>query len=195
MKGTSNARDITNALLGWGRGDAGAAEGVFRHLYEDMHRAAARCFSDERRGHTLQTTAIVHEAFIRLERYSAMEWRSRAHFLAFATRVMRQVLIDHARKQCRQKRGGRPQKVALSKVPLRIEETPEGLLALNEALERLAETDSQKAAIVEMRFFGGLSNDEVAEALETSRTTVVRQLRLARAWLYDRLRADRPVRS
>ena len=178
---------ITRLLQDWRGGDGEAAEEIFRLLYRELHRVAAAFFSRERESLTLQATAVLHEAYLRLSLHPPQGYENRAHFLGLAARVMRQVLVDHARGRCRDKRGGGLRPLALSRDGDAVVESPEDLLTLQRALEKLKDEDPQKEAIVVARFFGGLTQVEIAESLGISRITVQRQWRRARAWLYAEL--------
>ena len=165
---------------------------IFDLVYQDLRAIAERMMRSERSDHTLQPTAVVHEAFLRLEAHrSEMRWESRAHFLAFSARVMRRLLIDYARARGSQRRGGARREGVLVRigdeeaepVPVDVERDAEGMLDLDRALDRLAKKDPQKASIVEMRYFGGLTADEIAEALGISAVTVSREWRRAKGWL------------
>ncbi|MEM7585054.1 MAG: ECF-type sigma factor [Acidobacteriota bacterium] len=182
--------DTTELLRRWSAGDAAAAEAVLPEIYDQLHRIATAYFDRERPNHTLQPTAVVHEVFLRWHERPAAELEGRSHFFGIAARLMRQVLVDHARKRLRAKRGGSAEVLSLTEVPERVAETPEGILALDLALRRLQEEDRQKAAVVEMRFFGGLSNEEIAESLKISQRTVIREWQRARARLLVDLSAQ-----
>jgi RNA polymerase sigma factor (TIGR02999 family) len=175
----------TQLLLAWGAGDRQALDLMLPLVYEELHRLAAHYLSRERPDHTLQPTALVHEAYLRLVNQHDVDWRNRAQFLGLAAGMMRRILVNHARDRAADKRGGGREQVSLSLV-----DAPSGgpdveLIALEEALERLAALDQRKARVVELRFFGGLTMEEVAEVLEISRATVEREWSFARAWLYD----------
>ncbi len=185
------SEEITQLLRRWGAGDHVAAEAVLPEIYEQLHRIAVAYFDRERPDHTLQPTAVVHEVFLRWQDRPVEELENRGHFFAIAARLMRQVLVDHARKRRREKRGGGVETVSLSAMPDRFAETPKGIVALDMALRALHAVDPQKAAVVEMRFFGGLSNEEIAATLKVSRRTVIREWKRARA----RLLADLAARS
>jgi len=183
----SSERTITLLLKGWSSGDRTAAEQVLPRVYEELHRIAARQLRQERYGHTLQATAIVHEAYLRLAGQAGLEWASRQHFFAFAARLIRRILVDYARNRNRSKREGRFKKVTLAEVAdLALAKSPD-LVALDEALAALERIDPRKAAVVELKFFAGLSLEELAEQLGVSQETVSRDWRRARAWLYDAL--------
>lgn len=180
------ATETTDLLAAWHRGDAASEAELISRLYGDLHRLAGHCMARERPDHTLQPTALVHEAYLRLRRQHR-GWHSRAHFLALATKAMRRVLLDHARRRRSAKRGGGSEQLVLQHADVLPEGRPVDLVRLDEALTALASRDSRKAAIIELRFFGGLSIAEAAEVLDCSPATVVRQWRLARAWLFREL--------
>jgi RNA polymerase sigma-70 factor, ECF subfamily len=178
---------ITKLLQTWSDGDQEAAMRVLPLVYNELRHIASRQLRQEREGHTLQATAVVHEAYLRLRGEAGFEWPSRAHFFAFAAHLMRRILVDHARYRNRVKRGGGLEKVTLAEAAdLALERAPE-LEALDEALTNLESLDPRKAAVVELRFFGGLTMDETAEHLGVSAETVGREWRRAKAWLYDQL--------
>jgi len=173
------------------RGDTHATERLVPLLYDELHRMAAGLMARERHAATLQPTALVHEAYLRLVDDGKGEWQNRAHFLGAAAQAMRRVLIDHARRRTRLKRGGvELQRVTFSESDFHYETSPEDLLALEEALTALQAKDADMARVVELRFFGGLSFAECAEVLRTSERTVHRQWTAARAWLHRALRAS-----
>jgi RNA polymerase sigma-70 factor, ECF subfamily len=169
-------------------GDAAAAAALTPMLYNELHRLAMHHMRNERPGHTLQATALVNEAYLKLIDNREANWQNRAHFLAIASQAMRRVLIDHARSKRRVKRGGLQQKVALEDVQIAAEEQTYDLIDLDEALDRLAKVDARQSRIVELRFFGGLSVEQTAEVLSISPKTVKRDWAVARAWLHRELR-------
>jgi RNA polymerase sigma factor (TIGR02999 family) len=179
--------DITRHLLAWSAGDGRAAATAFGALYATLRRLAHRALSAERADHTLGTTGLVSEAFFRLLEQQRIEWRSREHFIATAAQMMRRILIDHARGRSTAKRGrGLP---ALPLVDaLAAADSLDGLVAIHDALEALAAVDRVQSEIVELRFFGGMTHDEIAAYLGISLATVERRWRLARAWLYRQLK-------
>lgn len=179
--------DITQLLLQWRRGDESALEKLMPLVYEEMRRLARQCMRRERSGHTLQTTALVNEAYLRLVNSSRVQWQDRAHFFAITGQLMRRVLVDEARKRRNQKRGGEFTRVEMQEVQLG--ETPRqlDLLLLNDALERLTEFAPRKAKVVELRFFGGLSIDETARVLDVSADIVKREWRTAKLWLLQEI--------
>jgi RNA polymerase sigma factor (TIGR02999 family) len=182
------SHEVTQLLLNWSRGDPESLERLIPLVYEELHRLAHSCLRRERPGHTLQATALVHEAYLRLVDQSQVQWQNRAHFLAIAANLMRKILINYARDRKRYKRGGGGQKLSLEDVHAVSKEPGVDLVALDEALERLAAIDPQQGRIVELRYFGGLTIEETAEALGTSPATVKREWSLARAWLDCELR-------
>jgi RNA polymerase sigma factor (TIGR02999 family) len=178
---------ITKLLQTWSDGDQEAAIRVLPLVYDELRHIASRQLRQERGGHTLQATAVVHEAYLRLRGQVGFEWPSRAHFFAFAAHLIRRILVDHARRRNRVKRGGGLERVTLAEAAdLAMERAPD-LEALDEALNHLESLDPRKAAVVELRFFAGLTMDETAEHLGVSPETVGREWRRARAWLYDQL--------
>jgi RNA polymerase sigma-70 factor (ECF subfamily) len=191
--GISERSAVTAALSEWGRGDAGAAERLLELIYPELHRIAERQMRRERAGHTLQPTALVHEAYLKLVDQSHVDWRNRAHFLGVAAQAMRRLLVDHARGRDRDKRGGGATLLdldsAAGETGLAVPGRSVDLLALDQALERLAALDPAQARLVELRFFGGLSVEEAAEALGVSTATVGRDFRSARAFLARELGA------
>ena len=177
---------VTRLLADWCRGDERAAELLSPLLYQELRRLARSYMKRERPGHTLQSTALVHEAYLRLVD-QRVEWKSRAHFFGIAAQIMRRILVDHAKKNSAKKRGAGAQVLSLDE-PLAISKEPrKDLIALDEALGRLAKSDPQRGRIVELRFFAGLSNEESARVLDISPATVQRQWAGARAWLYHEM--------
>jgi RNA polymerase sigma factor (TIGR02999 family) len=176
--------DVTGLLLAWSAGDATAGERLLAAIYDELHRQAVRAMRREGEAHTLQATAVVHEAYLRLVDQRRVEWRSRAHFFGVAAQMMRRVLVDHARTRLAEKRGGALQRVTLSAVGAgAANESDMDVLTLHEALERLAVLDARQARLVELRYFGGLGIEDTAEALGVSPATVKREWAVARAWL------------
>ena len=182
---TSDApHEITKLLLDWSNGDQSALERLTPLVYEELRRLARRYMVHERAGHTLQTTALAHEAYVRLIDQSRVQWRNRAHFFAIAAQLMRRILVDYARRRRYAKRGGERQKISLEPAAVVSQEITADLVALDDALKSLADIDSRRSRVVELRFFGGLSVKETAEVLSVSVETVMRDWNLARAWLY-----------
>ena len=191
MATISSEPDVTELLLEWRRGDKAALDRLTPLVYDELRRIAHRYMRGERGGHTLETTALVNEAYLRLANQQRVEWQDRAHFFAVTAQVMRHVLIDHARRRHYAKRGG----AAARQLPLEEEhgmshERAAELIALDDALDRLTRLDPRKGRVVELRYFGGLSLEETAEVLGVSVMTVRRDWRAARAWLYQALRND-----
>lgn len=184
----ARADQVTALLRAWRSGDAGAGDDLLPLVYGELRRRAVRCLERERPDHTLQPTALVHEAYLRLVDQAQAGWQDRAHFFAIAARLMRQILVDHARRRFSAKRGGRQQPLAIELAGdlAAAAEAPD-LIALDDALTALAAFDPEGARLIELRYFGGLSLDETAEALAVSRPTVVRRWRAVRAWLYGEL--------
>jgi len=188
------SREITLWLADWGKGDAQAGERLANAVYAELRQMAARFLNSERVGHTLDPNALVHELWMRLVGGDPVAFQNRAHFWAIAAQTMRRILIDHARARARNKRGGPQQQVSLSAVdgwnPVTLDED---LLDLDQALSKLAGADPRAARVVELRFYGGLPEEEVADALGVSVITVKRDWKVARAWLMNRLAsAKRP---
>ena len=175
--------EITVLLKAWRDGDEQALEKLTPQVYRELHRAAERCMSRERDGHTLQTTALINELYLRLSDLKLIDWQNRGHFFALCARQMRRILTDQARARHSHKRGDGARLVSLDVVPLVAPEPSGDVLAVDEALKRLAKVDDRKSRVVEMRFFGGLSVEETAEVLKVSPETVARDWRLAKAWL------------
>jgi RNA polymerase sigma factor (TIGR02999 family) len=180
-------KSITLLLQRWSAGDREAAARVLPLVYDELRRIASEQFGRERNGHTLQATAVVNEAYLRLSGQRGLSWPSRAHFFAFAAHLMRRVLVDYARHHNRDKRGGHWERVTLAEAGAVLPRLGTDLEALDQALDRLGALDAQKAAVVEMRFFGGLTLEETAQQLGVSPETVSRQWRRAKAWLSTQL--------
>ena len=179
--------DVTRILTAIEHGDAKAADELLPLVYEELRRLAARKMSHEQPGQTLQATALVHEAYIRLVGSEAQGWSGRTHFFAAAAEAMRRILIENARRKQRLKHGGDQQKIALDDADIAVEGPSTDLIALDEALARLALEDRPSAELVKMRYFAGLTLDEAAAALGVSRRTADRYWAYARAWLYDQI--------
>jgi RNA polymerase sigma-70 factor (ECF subfamily) len=180
---------VTHLLQQWSLGDDAALAELTPLVYEELRRLAHRQMNTERSGHTLQTTALVNEAYLRLADRTNPRWQNRAHFFAVAARAMRRILVSYARSQRSQKRGGGALKVELDEAALVSPEESKEIIDLHEALERLASLDSRKAQVVELKYFGGLNYDEMAEVLKISSITVRRDWRFAKAWLYTELQS------
>ena len=184
----SDPHDVTVLLSALTRGEEDAAGKLIPVVYDELRRLAASYMRRERQDHTLQATALVHEAYLKLIEQRSVSWQSRAHFFGVAAQLMRRILIDHARGHLRQKRGGEHKKVSLDDALAFSEQQSAELLAVDESLERLAKLDGRQARIVELRFFGGLSVEEAAEVLGVSPKTVKRDWSVAKAWLYADLK-------
>ena len=178
---------MTQLLEHWSDGDAGALENLIPLVQPELHRLAHHYMSRESIGHTLQTTALLNEAYLRLVDDPARTWQNRTHFIAVAAQLMRRIMVDHARERRALKRGGGALQVSLDDVALVTETRSEELLALDEALERLATLDPRKTQIVELRYFGGLTVEETARFLQLSQRMVEREWMMAKAWLYREL--------
>lgn len=188
---TPSPQDVTQMLIAWQRGDSAALDQLMPLVYDELRRLAHRYMRRDRAGHTLQTTALVNEAYLRLADQKNMNWQSRAHFFALAAQVMRHLLIDYARRRRYAKRGGGARQVTLDEGAAVSPERSAELLALDEALRRLSALDPRKGQIVELRYFGGLSVKETAEVLGISDITVKREWSKAKAWLYRELSEGR----
>lgn len=184
---STNSPDITQYLQDWRGGNASAMEDVLPFVYNELRIIAKRYRAKENTGHTLQTTEIINEAYLKLIDQSGTDWQNRSHFFAVASRVMRNLLVDYARAKNYQKRGNGAEKVDLEEVALFSNENDESIINLHEALERLEKFDERKARIVELRYFGGLSAEETGEVLGISEITVKREWLKAKAWLYNEL--------
>ena len=184
------SHDVTRLLARWTDGDEAALEQLVPIVHEELRRLARRQMAGERPGHTLQPTALVNEAYLRLVNLKQMQWQNRAHFFAMGARLMRRILVDFARSRGYQKRGGGAQRVSFTQA-LAVAEAPStDVVKLDDALEALARVDARKSRVVELRFFGGLSVDETAEVLQVSRETVKRDWTFAKLWLLRQLRGD-----
>ena len=175
--------EITQLLQAWRRGDEGALDSLTPQVYRELHLAARRCMGRERDGHTLQTTALINELYVRLADLQLIDWQNRAHFFALCARQMRRILTDLARARRSHKRGEGAQAVLLDEAQVVSPQPTADLVALDDALNQLAKVDHRKSQVVVMRFFGGLSVEETAEVLKVSPDTVARDWRLAKAWL------------
>jgi RNA polymerase sigma-70 factor, ECF subfamily len=184
------AGDITGLLSAWGEGDQCALEKLTPIVYEELHRMARRYMGRERPGHSLQTTALVNEAYMRLVDYKRMRWQNRAHFFAVSAQLIRRILIEHARRR-NLKRGGGVRHISLEEAAVVGAKRTADLVALDDAMKALAQFDPRKERVVELRFFGGLSVEETAEVLKVSPVTVMRDWNTAKAWLYRELRGKK----
>ncbi len=182
--------DITRALAELANGGRDGLDRLLPVVYDELYRLARRHLRDERADHTLGATALVHEAYIKLSGLDRMHWQNRAHFMAVAAQAMRRVLVNHAIARGAQKRGGKLERVALDDVILLTAERAEELIALDDALNRLAVRDARQARVIECRFFAGMSIEETAQALDVAPVTVKRDWTLARAWLHRELESE-----
>lgn len=179
--------EVTRLLKDWGNGDSTALDQLMPIVYDELRAIAARYLRRERQDHTLQPTALVNEAYLRLIDQKQVEWQNRAHFMGVAAKMMRRILVDHARTHNRVKRGSGAQRVSLDEAVAVAEERTADLIELDRALDELEAFDERKCRVVEMRYFGGLSVEETAEVLNVSLITVARDWKLAKAWLYTRI--------
>jgi RNA polymerase sigma factor (TIGR02999 family) len=186
----STRQEVTKLLGAWSGGDERALEKLIPLVQPELHRLAHHYMNRERAGHTLQTTALLNEAYLQLTDKSQPPWQNRTHFMAVAARLMRRIMVDHARTRRALKRGGGAIRVTLDEAALVTEERAEELLALDEALEKLAEFDRRRSDIVEMRYFGGLTVEEIADVLKVHPNTVMRDWKAAKAWLYAELTTE-----
>ena len=178
---------ITELLAEWREGNQSALDELYPLVYDELHRLARRYMSRERKDHTLQTTALINEAYVRMVDQKNVNWVNRSHFFAISAQIMRRILIDHARRHAYAKRGGGAKQVSLEEVAAIMPEQGRELIRLDEALKSLAERDPRRSQVVELRYFGGLNNEEIAGVLNVSQNTVTRDWNMARAWLYQQL--------
>lgn len=181
---------ITQLLNSAREGDKSAYDTLYPHVYAELKNIARRHLAGEKSGHTLQKTALVHELYIKLLGNIDVELENRAHFFAIASRCMRQILVDHARKKSAQKRGGKNESITLDEERLDVSEDAEDIVKINELIHKLAEVDSRKSQVVEMRFFGGMSIPEISKVLKVTSRTVDRDWAKAKLWLYHELKAS-----
>ncbi len=181
---TPSPQEVTQLLADWAKGDRSALDKLVPLVHTELRRIAQRQMSQERPGHTLQATALVNEAYLKLAGQQGFDWQNRAHFFAVCAQVMRHILIDHARAHSREKRGGGAVKVSLNDALVVADDQASHFIALDEALRALERLDPQKGKIVELRYFGGLSLEEVGEVMDVSPRTVRREWQRAKAWLY-----------
>lgn len=180
--------NITQMLQAWGSGDEESLHRLIDVVHEELHKLAARHIKNEKKGHSLQTTDLLNEAFAKLVDKKDIDWKNRSHFFAVAAQIMRRILIDHARSRLSIKRGAGGQKVSLEQVALVSETRAEELISLDAALSELAKLDPRKSRIVEMKFFGGMTTEEIAELEQLSGRSIEREWRKAKAWLYDAIK-------
>ena len=186
----SSPRTVTELLRAWGSGDKSALEELTPLVYDELHRIARYQMSREGEGHTLQTTALIHEVYLRLVDFQGVQWQDRAHFFAVSAQLMRRILVDFARSRTQEKRGGGAIHLSLDDAPTLGTEPDPDLVALDEALKALATMDERKSRVVELRFFGGLSVEETAEVLRVSSHTVMRDWKFAKVWLLREIRGE-----
>ena len=184
--------EITQLLAEWRDGNQEALDELYPLVYDELHRLARRYMSRERKGHTLQTTALINEAYVRLVDQRSVQWANRSHFFAISAQIMRRILIDHARRHAYAKRGGGARQVSLDETATVVLGDLSEFLRLDEALKSLAELDPRRSQVVELKYFGGLNNDEIAGVLKISKNTVIRDWNMARAWLYGQLTGSAP---
>jgi RNA polymerase sigma-70 factor, ECF subfamily len=190
---TSPSQEISQLLRAWSDGDRTALDRLVPLVYDELRRMARRYMDGQQAGHTLQTTALIHEAYLKLIDQKEAHWRNRAHFFGVAAKAMRSILVDYARASHAAKRGGEAVLVSLDEAAVASDERATELLALDDALEGLAAIDRRKCQVVELRYFGGLSVEETAEVLQVSVETVAREWRLARTWLLRELSKAPPT--
>ena len=189
---TSASSNVTQLLIAWSNGDPIALDQLMPLVQRELHRIANYHFRRERPGHTLQSTALVNEVYLKLINQRNVDWQNRAHFFAIAARLMRRILVDHARARQVAKRGGGASKISFDEGAILSVERSDEIVALDHALANLAALDQRKSQVVELRFFGGLSVDETAKALNISSNTVMRDWSTAKAWLHRELRMEEP---
>ena len=187
---TSSPEEMTQLLVAWSNGDQSALDRLVPLVHEELHRLAHRYMGREHSGHTLQTTALVNEAYLRLIDAGNVRWQNRAHFFAISANLMRRILVDYARSRNRVKRGGEAHHLSLEEAAIFSEECVPDMVALDDALQSLATIDARKSRVVELRFFGGLSVEETAEVLDVSHDTIKRDWRLAKSWLLRELSGE-----
>ena len=187
----SSHTDITALLVDWSNGDQSALDKLLPLVERELHRLAHSYMRREDRNHTLQTTALINETYLRLVDQKKVHWQNRAHFFGIAAQIMRRILLNYARDQNRLKRGGRVIHISLSRASVMPAEKDRELISLNDALNRLAEIDERKSKVVELRYFGGLSVEETAEVLNVSPVTVMRDWQFAKAWLLRQMQDGR----
>ena len=183
FSGETPTHEVTELLMAWSEGDRSSLEKLMPLVYQELHRLAQKYMAGERPGHVLQTTALVHEAYLRLVGASQRRWQNRVHFFAVSAQVMRHILVDFARAHNNLKRGGDEKRISLDETLVIAKEQHPDLVVLEDALTSLASVDERKSRVVELRFFGGLSVEETAEVLKVSPDTVMRDWRLAKLWL------------
>jgi RNA polymerase sigma-70 factor, ECF subfamily len=184
MTDPASTDKITSLLIDWSKGDREALDHLLPLIYSELRRLASYHLQSERKNHTLQPTALVHEAYLRMVNQRDVNWKNRAHFFALASEMMRRILVNHARDRAAAKRGGHAQRVSLSVADEGEKQDNIDVVALDHALTKLADQDQRKSRVVELKFFGGLTTKEIAEVLDISHATVEREWTIARAWLF-----------
>lgn len=184
---SSPPHEITQLLAEWSEGNQAALDQLYPLVYNELRRLAHGYLRRERKGHTLQTTALINEAYLRLVDQKQVHWANRSHFFGISAQIMRRILIDHARRYDYAKRGGGAQRISLDEAAVVAKQRGQALLMLDEALKSLAKIDPRRSQVVELRYFGGLNNEEIAGVLKISENTVTRDWNMARAWLYQEL--------
>lgn len=192
MRHTPKQHEITQLLAEWSDGNQAALDALYPLVYDELHRLARRYMSRERKDHTLQATALINEAYVRLVDQKNVHWANRSHFFAISAQIMRRILIDHARRHAYAKRGGGAQQVSLDEAATVTRTAGAEMIRLDEALKSLAEMDPRRCQVVELRYFGGLNNEEIAGVLKVSENTVTRDWNMARAWLHQQLSESSP---
>lgn len=192
MRHTPKQHEITQLLAEWSDGNQAALDALYPLVYDELHRLARRYMSRERKDHTLQATALINEAYVRLVDQKNVHWANRSHFFAISAQIMRRILIDHARRHAYAKRGGGAQQVSLDEAATVTRTAGAEMIRLDEALKSLAEMDPRRSQVVELRYFGGLNNEEIAGVLKVSENTVTRDWNMARAWLHQQLSESSP---
>ena len=187
MRNVPKQHEITQLLAEWSDGNQAALDALYPLVYDELHRLARRYMSRERKDHTLQATALINEAYVRLVDQRNVHWANRSHFFAISAQIMRRILIDHARRHAYAKRGGGAQQVSLDEAATVTRTAGAEMIRLDEALKSLAEMDPRRCQVVELRYFGGLNNEEIAGVLKVSENTVTRDWNMARAWLHQQL--------
>jgi RNA polymerase sigma factor (TIGR02999 family) len=188
--GAPSTNEVTERLIAWGAGDRAAFDHLLPLVYQDLRRMAGAYLRQENPGHTLQPTALVHETWLRLIDQTRVNWRNRAQFFGVAAQMMRRILVDHAKAKHREKRGGGAVKLSLDDLINLSQERLADLIALDDALDDLSRIDGRKCRVIELRYFGGFSVEETAQILEVSSETVMRDWKMAKAWLYQRIRRE-----
>lgn len=183
----SPPHEISELLFAWSGGNQQALDKLYPLVYDELHRLARRFMSRERQGHTLQATALINEAYVRLVDQTHVRWQNRTHFFAISAQIMRRILVDHARRNLYAKRGGGALRISLDENALVTGDQASAFVSLDEALKSLAEIDQRRSQVVELRYFGGLDNKEISDVLKISENTVTRDWNMARAWLYQQL--------